>query len=804
MPLISQISTDKRFVMGCITLLLTCFAKATTYEVSSDGNYDFTSIQEAIDIAVDNDTILVHPGTFHENISIYSKNISLQSTYYLTDNPEDIENTRILGTELLTTASIEDCFNLIIQGFTISNSNYSHPTINQVYGGGVYVSNSNLELLDCTITECVSYVAGGLYVHAGTDIFLSNVSIMENQALYGVGGAAFLDSQVTFDSFSRCSIYGNYSNLIMDLCFSNCNHLQNYSLNVYLNFASSSNSNSEYYIKTYEMEAANIVLNQALYNNITQDIFVSTQGDNNNTGLTVNEPIQSIAKAVNMVDDLAESVTLHINPGIYRRSENNQNFPFRMKSNINICGSGLECTIIDLENCGGMTLLDSLKNISFTDISIVNGFMFDSKSLINVEKSQDILFENVRFSNCSMRNAGNIIAMHCDNVQLINVDMTNINSDYNTYGLLTNDSSIIIDNCHFEDLTAYGTNRLIPLVFLNSNLIMNNSYIINCYDYTGRTFNYVNYPEYDNRCIINNSLIAHNAAYNSEGSDHTIYIANGANQSIINSSTFAHNYTADEVVVLYGDFLIRNSILSNPNLHREIQFGIQGQNNCHILDIDFCCIADGLDTIYTFDGNTLNCGSNNIFGNPLFFGGTDYSVLDDSPEYYRLSPSSLCIDAGTPDTLGLGIPPTDLDGAARIWNGVIDIGCYEYNSVPNNDETQPQVTNQIKLYNYPNPVDIAHSNPYTFIDFQLPNKQTEVPEISIYNIKGQLVRTLKVGKSREEMIKNAGLEQSKSSNSYSVTWNCRDNNGNRVASGIYFYKLTIESESVVKKMMLVK
>ncbi len=334
---------------------------------------------------------------------------------------------------------------------------------------------------------------------------------------------------------------------------------------------------------------------------------------------------------------------------------------------------------------------------------------------------------------------------------------------------------------------------------------MNNTMITNNYCGDGKIFMYCSDEEHpENRCIINNSLVANNSSGAERWWPALMYLSNTSNPISISNTTIANNYNGSKMLEVYGDLELTNSILYNQGCNAEIDFVWLSHIGDKAINAYNNCIENGRFAIFSTGGNSVNYDASNIEYNPDFEGESDQDLTDDMPEYYRLGVSSLCIDAGTPDTLGLGIPPTDLDGAARIWNGVIDIGCYEYNIVPNNDNTQPQVTNQIKLYNYPNPVDISHSNPYTFIDFQLPKRQTEALEISIYNIKGQLVRTLQVGKSREEMIKNVGLEQSKSSNSYSVTWNCRDNNGNRVASGIYFYKLTIESESVVKKMMLVK
>ncbi|MBL7085511.1 MAG: T9SS type A sorting domain-containing protein, partial [Candidatus Cloacimonetes bacterium] len=91
--------------------------------------------------------------------------------------------------------------------------------------------------------------------------------------------------------------------------------------------------------------------------------------------------------------------------------------------------------------------------------------------------------------------------------------------------------------------------------------------------------------------------------------------------------------------------------------------------------------------------------------------------------------------------------------------------------------------------NYPNPM-----RTLTTISFSIP-KDSENPEIRIYNIKGQLVKQLSIV-----------------NNQYSIEWDGKDNNGKPVANGIYLYKLSIdksedissERKSIIKKMILLK
>lgn len=85
--------------------------------------------------------------------------------------------------------------------------------------------------------------------------------------------------------------------------------------------------------------------------------------------------------------------------------------------------------------------------------------------------------------------------------------------------------------------------------------------------------------------------------------------------------------------------------------------------------------------------------------------------------------------------------------------------------------------------NYPNPF-----NPETTIRFQLPNSADV--HLAIYNILGQEVRVL--------IDKNMEL------GFHSVVWDGRDNSGNLVTSGIYYYRIRSENFSDLRKMLLMK
>jgi flagellar hook assembly protein FlgD len=90
--------------------------------------------------------------------------------------------------------------------------------------------------------------------------------------------------------------------------------------------------------------------------------------------------------------------------------------------------------------------------------------------------------------------------------------------------------------------------------------------------------------------------------------------------------------------------------------------------------------------------------------------------------------------------------------------------------------------------NYPNPF-----NPNTQIKFSLPSNSNV--KLTIYNLLGESVREL--------------INSDMNSGVHTVQWNSEDFSGNKVSSGIYFYKLKANgvdgSEfSQVRKMILLK
>ncbi|MCK4359508.1 MAG: DUF1565 domain-containing protein, partial [Candidatus Cloacimonetes bacterium] len=143
------------------------------------------------------------------------------------------------------------------------------------------------------------------------------------------------------------------------------------------------------------------------------------------------------------------------------------------------------------------------------------------------------------------------------------------------------------------------------------------------------------------------------------------------------------------------------------------------------------------------------------------------------------STMSPCIDAGDPTS------PLDPDSTRA------DMGTFYFDQNQQGIEEMPILPTRYLLYqNYPNPFNPDNIGTTT-ISFDLATNHTNLHEqarIKIYNIKGQLVKQLSIDNYQS-----------------SIKWDGKDEKGNPLSSGIYFYKLEIDNKIIdIKKCLLLR
>lgn len=140
------------------------------------------------------------------------------------------------------------------------------------------------------------------------------------------------------------------------------------------------------------------------------------------------------------------------------------------------------------------------------------------------------------------------------------------------------------------------------------------------------------------------------------------------------------------------------------------------------------------------------------------------------------------IRTGTAATDVWGYGMTEVSGA-NDWTPTWPLPESAY-TLGIDDEATGSVPEEFVLYtNYPNPF-----NPNTSIDYAL--SSNEKVTLAIYNIRGELVKTLSSG------IHKAGI--------HTAVWNGQNELGEQVSSGVYIYSLITPSRTISKRLVLLK
>lgn len=121
-------------------------------------------------------------------------------------------------------------------------------------------------------------------------------------------------------------------------------------------------------------------------------------------------------------------------------------------------------------------------------------------------------------------------------------------------------------------------------------------------------------------------------------------------------------------------------------------------------------------------------------------------------------------------------------------NWMLNMKTYGPNFSPTDNEELPEV-DFVRLRNYPNPfMPGSNRSSGTNIAFSLPVTQTS--QLTIYNIKGQKIRTL--------------IDEDLPAGDHSIYWDGKDFQNHKVGSGVYFYRLKTDNYDISRKMLILK
>ncbi|MDX9977423.1 MAG: PKD domain-containing protein [Candidatus Cloacimonadales bacterium] len=847
---------NKLILFALLILIYVCVLESTNYIVDIEGSGDFTSIQSAISVASSSgDTIVVHPGRYFENLNYFGKDITITSLFRYTNNREYIYNTIIDGNQQGPCVHFinGESRDAVIDGFTIENGS-GRITPTWVLGGGIIVITSDPTIKNCVIQNNQSKAGGGIYVesyhHTICTPLLSGNIIKNNKANMGPGGGIGLSkySELEFDPINKNSVFNNIATIGHDICSRAYGNYYNVVLDTF------TVATADPVFISIESDF-NFQCDNAIYDSyINQDVYVAPHGSDLNDGLSPSTPFQTVSWAMSrVVADSLNPKTVHLAPGTYSKSLNNQFFPFNMRGYTYLKGAGIDETILDGENQGYLiSSAFNCNNYTVSDLSLINtNYEGNTMSTVAIFSADGVTFERIKFSNVKEGFINYLPQSRYFNENSV-FTVTDLIAENNykhiigvgaKYHYYTN-IKISGNAVYYSDSYVYGVG---PSPIVLAGPVLNP---VRCY------FDMYQLLLYDNESFLEPGWPLRLGVSGISLYEH-------AEGRLINSTL------SDNLVRHRGGVIVYDSKDSSLDIYNSIIYGntpneIWFKNSTppeqpNRLGVFYSNIENGEHAIKFLGADPASAivvwGDGNIDSPPHFIEDFDYP--------YQIGAGSPCIDAGTLDIPNFTFSEFDLMGNPRIVGSGIDMGAYEFQGLSVDFSAEPvqgrvplevQFTDQsdgevfswawdfdldgnidsyeqnptytytlpgrysVKLIinngeNYvvkenlievePSSLDdiilppiTAISNPYpnpfrgkTLMNFQV--NEPGMVKICVYNVKGQRVRTL-----MDKYSENAY---------HHIVWDGYDDKGKKASSGIYTMQVKYKNKVVdIKKVTLLK
>ncbi|HHE38582.1 MAG TPA: DUF1565 domain-containing protein [Candidatus Cloacimonetes bacterium] len=539
------------------------------------------------------------------------------------------------------------------------------------------------------------------------------------------------------------------------------------SVDIILNIFTLDNPNFEF-IDNHEDAEYTFSCQQSAIEQIPTDLYVSTEGSDENSGLTPEEPLKTISYANILIKaDSLDPRNIYVADGLYSTLQTGEHLPINLKSYVSFIGESEENTIIDgdeyypiMSGWDGEREV-GIKNFTFQNCKLASHHWAPLTMMFtiidDIWKRFSVTLENLTIKNTTPRTSDDgpraLELVDGDNIEMKNISITDntCGAAVHLWTMNLNAENFIVNNTQYSSGSESSHGNGLILLRHNSlfaddnpdiikNLLLCDNISISDFGFPALTFSVAGGCE----AYVINGTITENYQQGMAGG--IIRVDSGSDLSLINS--IVHNNVGGHPVYLNGD---------------DVEF-----------TVDHCLFTNGYEDLFIVGDPVINWEEGNIEGDPLFNIDGDYP--------FALMELSPCIDAGTlnlPE--GIELPEFDLAGNPRIVGVTIDMGAYEYQDSVSVSE-EPQVLKyDFLISNFPNPFKSS-----TKIKLEL--KEEAHVQVEVYNIKGQKVRTL--------------MDVQTVPGKFELIWCGKDESDKKVASGTYFYKLIIDGEDKAYRNMV--
>ena len=707
----------------------------------------------------------------------------------------------------------------------------------------IYNKYTNTTIKKNIIKNNRSEDGGGVYLLYSSADLIGN-TIRNNHAYKSGGGIVVGSSNVEFDDQILNNVYLNFARKGADIAKAdNCPPIEvivdTFTVAEPDFFFLHSTDGGFYVENDFSYSFQNAKIEQ-----VEHDLYVSATGDDNNSGLSASEPLQNIHYAITLIKaDSLNPRTIFVADGLYSADLNNQYFPLHMKSDISLVGESMSNTILDSE-VGHIYASDNVEaeNVFLqTDWSLKNFKMINSNDDATsclVQRNHNVYFENIEITDGF---SAALIRVYLTKINMNNIYIHDSIDCAAVWFYGSRGYDVTFSNIKINNIAPLGQNQTgcAGLTILKNpssqpdhtvNIInaelTNNEVIL--YDWPN-VASVINASDFSNVNLINSTITqnqgnagaAVKVSYESEMNIYNSILYGNEPREICLDGSNGHVNTLNVYNTLLdgGGYNILsigyNEIYLDEatNLDEDPLFSGEGDYPFALSELSPCIDAGTMELPegvilpdYDLAGNPRVCGSS------VDMGAYEWQDI--------VAPINVAADSMS-GILSWAIPAGNIPTAYNLYlDGdfveSVDNNTQEYtfvhlminheysagvSAIYNQEETpiiwrdfvyQPVSINNEELIisnndltNYPNPF-----NPSTTISFAL-GETAKHAEVEVYNIKGQLVKTL--------------MDAQVSPGEYNIIWQGTDNNNKRVASGTYFVKLAVNGiETSNAKITLLK